>query len=104
MYVHTRTYRLPWTSSLRPAPSADINPDDAVRLDINQGDAIKIITPTGEICVYANISDMVLEGVVSIYHGHREADVNSIIAGDYLDPISGYPGFRAFLGRIEKVG
>jgi len=103
MYIHTRTYRLPWTSSLRQTPSADINPEDAGRLGINQGDAIKIITPTGEISVYANISDMVLEGVVSIYHGHSKADVNSILAGDYLDPISGYPGFRAFLGRIEKV-
>ena len=102
MFVHTRTFRLPWTNILRPDPSADINPTDALKLGIKQGDAIKIITPAGKISVQANISDMGLEGVVYMYHGYKEADVNTLISGDYLDPVSGYPGYKSFLGRIEK--
>ena len=48
MFIHTRTFRLTWTSSLRPNhPSADINPDDAVRLGIKQDDAIRLATPKG---------------------------------------------------------
>ena len=102
MFVHTRTFRLPWTNALRSKPSADINPGDAGKLGIKQGDAIKIRTPKGEISVFANLSDMVFEGVVFMYHSYKEADVNSIIAGDYLDPISGYPGYKSFLGQIVK--
>jgi len=104
MYIHTRTFRLPWTNALRPKPAADLSPRDAAKLGISQGDAMRICTPTGEIIVSANISDMVLDGVVAMYHGYKEADVNSIIDGGYLDPVSGYPGFKSFLGRIEKVG
>jgi anaerobic selenocysteine-containing dehydrogenase len=103
MFIHTRTFRLPWTKALRPKPAADLNPIDAAKLGIKQGDAIKIRTPKGEISVFANISDMVMEGVVCMYHGYKEADVNSIIPGDYLDPVSGYPGFKSFLGKIEKA-
>lgn len=103
MFVHTRMFRLPWSRALRPEPAADINPDDAARLGIKQGDAIKIRTPEGEITVAANISEMILEGVVSMYHGYKEADVNTLISGDYLDPISAYPGFKSFLGKIEKA-
>ena len=40
MYVHTRTFRLTWTNSLRPNhPAADINPADAARLGIKQDEA-----------------------------------------------------------------
>ena len=104
MFIHSRAFRLPWTRALRPKPAADINPEDAARLGLKQGDAIKIGTPLGEISVSANISDMALEGVVFMYHGYSEADVNSLVDGSYMDPISGYPGFKSFLGRIVKAG
>jgi len=104
MFVHSRTFRLPWTRALRPEPAADINPDDAKRLGIEQGDKIKICTPMGEIAVLANLSDMMMEGVVSMYHCYEEADVNSIIDSGHIDPISGFPGFKSFLGKIVKVG
>ena len=104
MFIHTRTFRLPWTKSLRPEPMADISREDAQALGIEQDDKISIVTPYGSIQVKANISDMVLKGVVSIIHGYKEADVNTIIDPYYTDPISGFPGFKAFLGNIEKVG
>ena len=47
MFVHSRTYRLPWTRSLRPQPAADLNPADAKRLGIGQGDEIELATPVG---------------------------------------------------------
>jgi len=104
MYIHSRTFRLPWTRSLRPEPAADINREDAEALGIEQDDEIIIFTPKGSIQVKANISDMILKGVVSIIHGYKEADVNTIIEPYYIDPISGFPGFKSFLGNIEKVG
>jgi len=104
MYVHTRTFRLTWTNSLRPNhPAADIHPADSARLGIKQDDAIRISTPKGAIVVKANLTQMVQPGVVHMYHGHSDADVNLLFEGDYLDPLSGFPGFKSALCKIEKV-
>jgi anaerobic selenocysteine-containing dehydrogenase len=104
MFIHSRTFRLPWTKSLRPVPSADINQEDALELGIKQDDDIKLYTPKGEIFVKANISPMILKGVISMYHGYKDANVNLLIDAFYIDPISGFPGFKSFLGNMAKVG
>jgi anaerobic selenocysteine-containing dehydrogenase len=104
MFLHTRTFRLSWTNSLRPNhPAADINPTDGARLGITQDDVIRISTPKDTIVVKANLTQIVQPGVIHIYHGHSEADVNMLFDGDYLDPLSGYPGFKSALCKVEKV-
>lgn len=104
MFVHTRTFRMPWATSLRPDfPAADLNPEDAKNHNISQGDTICIATPKGSIHVKANLTQMVLPGVVHMYHGHSKADVNTLMDWDYLDPISGYPGFKSMLCKIKPV-
>jgi len=104
MYQHSRTFRLPWIQSLRPMPSADISSGDAADLGLSQGDWIFVSTPKARIKTRANISEMGQKGVVYIYHGYRDADVNTLIEADYLDPISGFPGFKSLLCSIEKAG
>jgi len=104
MYHHSRTFRLPWIRSLRALPSADLNKDDAASLGIGQGDEICISTPKGQIKLKTNISEMVQAGVVSVYHDYAAADVNTLIEADYLDPISGFPGFKSLLCKVEKAG
>lgn len=104
MFVHSRTFRLPWTRSLRPGPMADLNPSDAGKLSVKQGDQIKISAPNGSsITVKANLTNMVRTGVVHMYHAYKEADVNTLFEADYLDPISGFPGFKSALCRIDKM-
>jgi hypothetical protein len=41
--------------------------------------------------------------VVHMIHGYSEADVNTLLEGDYLDPISGFPGYKAALCAVRKV-
>ena len=103
MFVHSRTFRLPWTRSLRRDPAADLNPSDAARLGIAQDDDIEISTPTGAIQVKANVTELTNPGAVQMYHDYPEADVNSLIEGDYLDPISGFPGYKGLLCAVRKV-
>jgi anaerobic selenocysteine-containing dehydrogenase len=104
MFIHTRTFRLSWTKSLRPNhPSADMNPDDATRLGIEQNQDIRITTPKNSIAVKANLTQMVQPGVIPMFHGHPEADVNLLFDDDYLDPLSGFPGFKSALCKIEKI-
>lgn len=103
MFIHSRTFRLPWTRSLRPEPMADMNPADAARLGIVQGDAIEISTPTGSVRMKANITELAYKGAVHMFHDYPEANANSLIEGDYLDPISGFPGFKGLLCAVRKA-
>ncbi len=102
MFIHSRTFRLAWTRSLRGEPAADLNTADAQQLGITQGDRIKLSTPKGFIVVQANLTATVQPGVVHMYHAYPEADVNTLIDADYLDPISGFPGFKSLLCAVEK--
>ena len=103
MFIHSQTFRLPWTQSLRPEPSADLNPEDADLLGISQGDQIRLSTPKGSIVVKANRTEIVQSGVVHMFHAYSQADVNTLIEADYFDPVSGFPGFKSLLCRVEKL-
>jgi anaerobic selenocysteine-containing dehydrogenase len=102
MFIHSRTFRLPWTRTLRPEPMADINPEDARAREIAQNDAVELSTPRGSICVSANLTEIVPPGTINMYHGYPEADVNRLIAPEYRDPISGFPGFKSLLCEVKK--
>jgi anaerobic selenocysteine-containing dehydrogenase len=103
MYVHSRTFRLGWTSGLRPDPSADINPADAASRGISEGDWISLSTSRASLKVRAHLTEVVPPGVVSFYHAWPGADANLLIAPDYQDPISGYPGFKSLLCQVQKI-
>jgi anaerobic selenocysteine-containing dehydrogenase len=103
MFIHSRLFRLPWARSLRRDAAADLNPADAAGLGIAQGDEIELATPTGSIRVRANLSQMIRPGDVHMFHGYPDADANRLLEGDYLDPISGFPGYKAALCAVRKV-
>ena len=103
MFIHSRTFRLPWTRSLRRDAMVDLNPADAARFGIADGDPVELSTPQGSIQVKANVTELARPGVAHMYHDYPEADVNSLLSGDYLDPISGFPGFKASLCAVKKV-
>ena len=103
MFIHSRTYRLSWTRGLRPRPAADLNPADARALGVAQDDEIELSSPSGSIRVLANLTELAQPGVVHMYHGHPEADVNLLLDPDDLDPISGFPAYRSALCRVDKV-
>ena len=88
---------------LRPDPAADLNPEDAKRMEIGQGDEIYLTTRVGRIKVKANVSAISAPGEVNMYHGYSEANVNQIIPRDHLDPYSGFPGFKQVRCRVEKA-
>jgi anaerobic selenocysteine-containing dehydrogenase len=103
MFVHSRTFRLGWTRSLRPDPMVDMNPQDAQERGIAQEDWISLATPRNSMKVRANLTEIVPPGVVNMYHDYPEASVNLLVDPDYLDPISGFPGFKSLLCEVKKL-
>ncbi len=102
MFIHSRTFRLPWARNRRPDPMVDINPHDAKQRKIKQGDDVSLSSPRASIRVKANLTEYVPVGVVNMYHAYPEANVNLLIEPDYRDPISGFPGFKALLCEVSK--
>jgi len=103
MFIHSRTFRLPWIKGLRPDPMLDINPKDAEIRGISSGDWVSLSTKRGAIQVRAHLTEIVSLGVVNIYHGYPQADINLLIEPDYLDPISAYPGFKSLLCEVKLI-
>jgi anaerobic selenocysteine-containing dehydrogenase len=103
MYIHSRTFRLSWTRGLRPDPMLDINPIDANERGISQGDGVTLSTPRNSIKVKANVTEVVPPGVINIFHAYREPEVNTLVEPDYLDPISGFPGFKSLICEVKKI-
>lgn len=102
MYQHSRTFRLGWTRGLFPEPSADIHPEDASARGIGAGEWMILSTPRSSVRVRANLTEKVPPGVVNIYHAWPEVDINRMFEPDYLDPVSGFPGFKSLLCEIKK--
>ncbi len=100
--VHTRCYRMPWLAGLENTALADLHPEDGAALNLSQGEEIWISTPKGRIAALANLTAIGQKGVVFLYHGHPDRDPNELIDKDYLDPISGFPGYKSFPCKVEK--
>lgn len=103
MYIHSRTFRMPWTKGLRPEPALDINPVDAANRGISQGDRVKLCTPRDSIEVSANLTEVVPPGVINVFHSFRDPEINLLFEPDYVDPISGFPGFKSHICQVVKI-
>ncbi len=102
--LHSRLHDCPSARSLRPEPTADISHDDADALGIQPGDKIRITTGNGSVLIRANPTNIIPRGMVSLYHGYRNADANSLLSYEHRDPYSGFPGYRCIRCKLEKEG
>ena len=100
--LHSRLHKVPRNRSLRPEPMADMNPADCERIGVKYGDMVEISTKIGSICVKVNPTKTVQEGLVNLFHGYDEADAESIMDGDHLDPYSGFPAYRSTRCTVRK--
>lgn len=100
---HSRTYRLAWINNLEHSPVLDIHPRDGEKFSIKDGERVRLVSPVGQMEIIASYDTSCLEGVVNVYHGAGEKDINYLIDDDYIDPISGFPGFKSYCCRIEKL-
>ena len=101
-YFHSQFRNLPSLRAKFPVPLIEINPSDASALGIAQGDTVIITSPRGSIRAKSALVQALNAGTVAMSHGWTDANVNELTDDSALDPISGFPGFRGFLCRLEK--
>lgn len=101
-FFHARVYRMSWLANIENEPLVDIHPENAKRCGIEDGDCVRVVSPSGEITGIAMYNVMGRPGIIYIYHGSSKGDANELIGKDYVDPISGFPGYKGYFCRIEK--
>ena len=101
-YLHSQLRNIDRLRRAEPEPTAEIGPETASRLGLSDGDYAFIETVRGRIKVRVRVLKGMLEGVVNVPHGWREANVNELTSDRPENPVVGYPSLKASLCRVVK--
>ena len=101
-HTGTMTRRGSGLNRLYPEALAEINPADAQRMGIAEGDSINIISRRGKIRVKTWINKRSSQGMVFVPFHFREAAVNLLTHAE-VDPVSKIPEYKVSAVRIEKA-
>ncbi len=102
MYTHSKLRDLPWLNQFMPEPIVRLHPDDAAARSLVDGDKVRVFNQFGEVFVTLETTNLVMPGVIDIFHGWSQANVNQLVTRDF-DPITGYPPFKEGLCQVEKA-
>ena len=92
-----------FSSPNRTWATLDVSPDDAAKLDVHDGDRVRVTSRRGAIEVPARITHDMRAGLTFMaVHYPQAADVN-VLTIDTYDPKSGTAEFKATAVALEKV-
>jgi formate dehydrogenase alpha subunit len=83
-----------------PIEKTEINPNDAQKLGINNGDKIRITSRRGTLTTIAKVTDKILEGIVFMTFHFKESRVN-LLTNDVLDPFALIPELKVASVKVE---
>jgi len=93
-----------FNSPIRYGDELDMHPTDAARLDIADGDLVRVFSPRGSVEMGVRIQPDLVEGLTfTTFHFPELVDLN-VLTNDAYDERSGTAEFKAASIRVEKVG
>ena len=92
-----------YTSPLRRGESLDISPEDAERMELQDGDLVRVSSRRGSVVAPARIDRSLRAGLVFMtFHFQDEVNVN-LLTIDETDPKSGTAEFKACAVQVEPL-
>lgn len=88
--------------SLYPEPLVEINPADASRLGIAEGDPLKVASRRGEFHAKAQVTERVEPGIIFGTFHFPKGNANWA-TGAFLDPIAKIPEYKVTAVKVEKA-
>lgn len=85
-----------------PEAYVELNPDDADRLGLSNGQKVRVSSRRGSIEIKVQVSERVGKGRVFIPFHYKEAAAN-VLTSTALDPISKIPELKVCAVKIEKI-
>ncbi len=85
-----------------PEALVEINPKDAEKLNVSEGNYLQITSRRGSIKVKAWLTERPSPGVVFVPFHFHEAAVNKLTHG-IVDPVAKIPEFKVSAVKIEKA-
>ncbi|MCD6427981.1 MAG: formate dehydrogenase subunit alpha, partial [Caldisericaceae bacterium] len=103
-HYHTgnETRRVKVLDTFVPHNYIEINPLDAEKIGIKDGDVVKVTTRRGGIEVKVRVSERPKQGIVFVSFHFREAAAN-VLTNPVLDPIAKIPEYKVAACKIEKI-
>lgn len=80
----------------------DIHPEDALRLNIKDGEIVRVSSRRGTLTVKAKVTAQVVPGLVFMSFHWSEVPTNVLTLNEY-DPISGTAEFKACAVKVEAI-
>ena len=103
----TKTGKVPALNKLNPGPFVEVNPADASRLGVAEGDRLEVRSRRGFATLPAVVTDRVLPGnLFAPFHWNDlfgEALAVNALTNDAVDPISFQPEFKVSAVTLTKV-
>jgi formate dehydrogenase major subunit/formate dehydrogenase alpha subunit len=96
------THRAAGLEAMYPQALVEINPKDAHKAGIEDGDLIKVFSRRGEILSTAQVTNRVEPGIIFTTFHFAEAAAN-FLTNPALDPIAKIPEFKVAAVRVEKA-
>jgi formate dehydrogenase major subunit len=93
-----------YSSPRRREETVDLSPEDAARLGVRDGDAVRVVSRRGTVQAPARVETAMRPGLVFMtMHFPDDVDTNRLTI-DATDPRSGTAEFKACAVRVEPVG
>jgi len=103
MYTHSQFRNIPRLRKLMPHNILEIHPKMAAKFKIEDGDYVVVESPKGSVKLRAKLTNGILQGIVHIYHGFEDANVNELIDHKACDHATGSIALKSSLCRIRKA-
>jgi len=101
-HTGTMTRKVAGLNIIEPEGMVEISPQDASKLDIAQGDKVKISSRRGEVIAKAKVTEVLPPGLVFMAFHFAESAAN-ILTNPKLDPVSKIPELKVSAVKVEKL-
>jgi anaerobic selenocysteine-containing dehydrogenase len=84
-------------------PEVLLHPKDAAAAGVVDGELVEVVSATGSLQLHARVTDAIRPGAASIPHGWPDHNVNVLISGRDIDPLTGMPRQSGMAIEVHPV-